>query len=76
MFHNGPCLFDISNDPCERNNLAKKYPSVLRDMLNRLETYKPVPALSPMSSAEANPKYWNNTWTNWLDYTSKEYIIM
>lgn len=34
------CLYDISNDPEERVNLATKMPSVLKDMQKRLEGYR------------------------------------
>lgn len=64
------CLFDVANDPCEKNNLAKSHPDILKMMLDSMEKYKPVPPLFPPLTSEADPWHWNGTWTNWLDYTT------
>lgn len=32
-----PCLFDIINDPCEENNLAKNHPELLKEMWTEVE---------------------------------------
>ena len=34
-----PELFDLSSDPGEQNDLAKKYPDRVRKMLRELETW-------------------------------------
>ncbi|XP_055353930.1 arylsulfatase B-like isoform X2 [Paramacrobiotus metropolitanus] len=37
--HTAPCLFDLERDPCERNNIAKHYPDVVKLMLDKLHKY-------------------------------------
>lgn len=34
------CLFNITSDPCEYENLALEYPNILHDMLERLEAFQ------------------------------------
>ncbi|CAL1272779.1 unnamed protein product [Larinioides sclopetarius] len=35
-FADGPCLYNIADDPCEYKNIASLYPDVVEDMLKRL----------------------------------------
>lgn len=64
-----PCLFNITADPCERNNLAAAYPIVVGKMLKRISeirlTAKP-PRNRP-ADRRSNPALFNNTWTWWYD---------
>ena len=66
---NEVCLFNINDDPCEYNNVASKYPDLVKIMQIRLEKYKAtaVPPENKPADPRANPKYFNNTWTNWWD---------
>jgi hypothetical protein len=35
----GPCLFDLDEDPCEQKNYAEQKPEIAQFMLAKLETY-------------------------------------
>ncbi|VEN61333.1 unnamed protein product [Callosobruchus maculatus] len=64
-----PCLFDIEKDPCEMVNLAEDLPIIASDMQKIIERYRRT-ALPPRNVPRdpmADPKFWNNTWTNWRD---------
>lgn len=64
-----PCLFDIVNDPCEMNNLAKSHPERVEILLSKLSHHinQMVPSRRKPSDARSDPKYHNSTWTWWLD---------
>ena len=70
----GPCLFNIEEDPCEYTNLAQKETDVLNHMLKLLETYKStmVPIRNKPYDKNANPKYHNGLWTAWCDEKPNE----
>lgn len=64
-----PCLFDIENDPCELNNVAQTYPSILEALLKELDKYKQS-ALPPSNTPldpKGDPAHWNYVWTNFGD---------
>nr|XP_018908136.1 PREDICTED: arylsulfatase B-like isoform X1 [Bemisia tabaci]XP_018908138.1 PREDICTED: arylsulfatase B-like isoform X1 [Bemisia tabaci] len=66
----GPCLFNIDEDPCERNNVAEANPAVLRDLENRLAKFQRTsmpPGNLPLDE-RGNPEHWNYVWTNFGDY--------
>lgn len=65
----GPCLFDIENDPCEYVNLASKYEDILEQMLAKLEGYRKssVPPRNKPEDPKANPKYHGGAWVAWED---------
>lgn len=65
-----PCLFDIEKDPCEYNNLAGKIPGVVQDLLDLLNWYNStaVPPINTPPDSLSNPKFWNYTFTNWVDF--------
>ena len=68
------CLFDIVNDPCEYNNLAHQKPDVVQDLLSLLNWYNGT-AVEPLNTPPdplSNPKYWNYTYTNWVDFLPLE----
>nr|ATE50182.1 glucosinolate sulfatase 3 [Psylliodes chrysocephala] len=69
-----PCLFNIKEDPCERVNLAKSRPNIVRNLEKLLVDYRKniVPALNADRDPRANPINWNNTWSSWLD---SDYIV-
>ncbi|KAL5289186.1 hypothetical protein ACFFRR_009396 [Megaselia abdita] len=67
-----PCLYNIKNDPCELNNLAKDFPDILRDLLDKMENINKT-ALPPGNKPidpRADPRYWSNTWTDFGDFIS------
>ncbi|GIX76168.1 hypothetical protein CEXT_257591 [Caerostris extrusa] len=35
-FSDGPCLYNVTDDPCEYKNIASLYPDIVESMLNRL----------------------------------------
>lgn len=66
------CLINIRADPCETNDLKQKYPEIVELMFQVLEEYKrsehkPV-GWGKGLDKRADPKYFNYTWTNYLDY--------
>lgn len=65
-----PCLFDIRKDPCEFDNLAARRPELVRELLDLLHWYNStaVPPLNTPADPLSNPKFWNYTYTNWVDY--------
>lgn len=67
------CLYDIPSDPCEENDLAKYFPSVVRRMKRELVEYRKtlVPQLNQEPEIEKDdPKYFRYTWNPWLDCTN------
>ncbi|KAI4462998.1 arylsulfatase [Holotrichia oblita] len=67
-----PCLFNIKDDPCELQNLAKVHPAILSKLLTRLNELNStvVPPGNLPNDSRGNPKYWDYTWTNFGDYFS------
>ncbi|KAG5676135.1 hypothetical protein PVAND_005986 [Polypedilum vanderplanki] len=67
-----PCLFDILNDPCEENNLADKYPNIMKTLMSRLNEFNAssIPASNLPIDQRGNPKYHNYVWTNWGDFNN------
>uniref|UniRef100_A0A8D8TXT8 Arylsulfatase B n=1 Tax=Cacopsylla melanoneura TaxID=428564 RepID=A0A8D8TXT8_9HEMI len=64
-----PCLFDISIDPCEKNNLADSFPDILNELEKALAeingtAVKPIDKPCDLSS---NPDNFNHTWSNFGD---------
>lgn len=75
-----PCLFNISNDPCEENNLAEKYPNIMNTLISRLNEFNAssIPPSNLPIDQRGNPKYHNYVWTNWGDFNNdiNEHSIM
>ncbi|XP_074113028.1 arylsulfatase B [Cotesia typhae] len=63
------CLFNILTDPCERTNIAKRYPKVVSELDMILEKYGSVLVRQPKLPIDemADPKRRNDTWAPWLD---------
>ncbi|KAL1509593.1 hypothetical protein ABEB36_004304 [Hypothenemus hampei] len=64
------CLYDIPNDPCEENDLAKFFPSVVRKMKRALVDFRK--GLAPQLEGDidienAEPKLFKYTWNPWLN---------
>lgn len=65
-----PCVFNIKDDPCERINLAQTYPEILNNLQKLVEKYRKS-AVKPRNiprDPNADPAFYNNTWTNWRDW--------
>lgn len=64
-----PCLFNVIQDPCERENLAKSKPEIIRLLLSQLTGHvlETLPALRIGSDPNSDPKLHNFTWSPWLD---------
>ncbi|XP_065368722.1 arylsulfatase B [Calliphora vicina] len=75
-----PCLFNVKDDPCEKYNLANKYPNILNALLEELGYYNStvVPPSNLPLDPRANPSRWNYTWTNFGDYEEyrKSYMVI
>ncbi|GJQ65594.1 hypothetical protein Trydic_g7692 [Trypoxylus dichotomus] len=65
-----PCLFNVLEDPCEVQNLAKVHPAILNTLLVRLQELNStaIPPGNLPVDLRADPKYWDYTWTNFGDY--------
>ncbi|KAK3726387.1 hypothetical protein QZH41_016252, partial [Actinostola sp. cb2023] len=63
----GPCLFDVSADPCEYVNQAATQPEILQNMLSWLEEYKKgmVPIRNKPFDHDASPKKHGGVWGPW-----------
>ncbi|XP_058456524.1 arylsulfatase B-like isoform X2 [Malaya genurostris] len=64
-----PCLFDVIRDPCEFENLAEKFPTILESMLKKLDAYNATavpPGNMPLDS-RGDPRFWSYTWHNFGD---------
>lgn len=64
-----PCLFDLSVDPCEENNLADINLELLIDMKARFDIQMTFVADSRRKTSDplADPKFHNFTWTWWQE---------
>lgn len=63
-------MYDIPSDPCEENDLAKFFPSVVRRMKRALVDYRKglIPQIETEIDIEnADPKLFKYTWNPWLD---------
>lgn len=68
-----PCLFDLSKDPCEYDNIADKFPELVEELLGLIQEYNQT-SVTPLNAdpsitddPKADPKYWNCTVTYWTD---------
>ncbi|XP_075972028.1 arylsulfatase B-like [Anticarsia gemmatalis] len=62
------CLFDLTEDPLETNDLWYSHPEIVRQMVLQLRMYwaKISPRRRPRVDMEANPALRNFVWTPWL----------
>ncbi|OQV19560.1 Arylsulfatase J [Hypsibius exemplaris] len=67
---NADCLFDLTNDPCELNNIAGSNGNVLVWLKEKLAAYNAT-AVSPIANRtmdyRSNPNSWNGWWVPFLD---------
>lgn len=64
------CLFDVINDPCELNNLADKFPNIVKALTSRLMEFNSsaiAPGNMPIDQ-RGNPMFFDHTWTNFGDF--------
>ncbi|CAG9835256.1 unnamed protein product [Diabrotica balteata] len=69
------CLYDIPSDPCEENDLAKFFPSVVRQMKRALVNYRSslVTQVEEETDIEkANPQLFKYSWNPWLECTKPD----
>ncbi|RLU15878.1 hypothetical protein DMN91_011634 [Ooceraea biroi] len=67
-----PCLFNIYQDPCEDNNLARQFPTIIRKLQDELRKFNSTaipPGNLPWDS-KGDPSLWDHTWTNFGDYVN------
>ncbi|XP_023319572.1 arylsulfatase B isoform X1 [Eurytemora carolleeae] len=64
------CLFNVTADPCEFENLVFKFPDIVKTLDDTIDLYKStaVPPRNKPLDPRADPKYWDYAWTNWCDY--------
>ena len=63
-----PCLFNIKKDPCEYEDLSKKYPIIHKIMLSRLNEYRKRMVKSRRTTyrdPKSNPKIRDGVWLPW-----------
>ncbi|XP_033646949.1 arylsulfatase B-like [Asterias rubens] len=60
-------LFNITADPNEHQDLSSQRPDIVERLMQRLQCYYEgsLPVFYPGSDPRADPKYHNNTWSNW-----------
>jgi hypothetical protein len=66
----GPCLFDLSDDPCEMKDLSAEHPKEMKELTELLSNYTAtlVPQLNqPYDPVNADPARFNNVWSPWID---------
>ena len=62
-----PCLFHITTDPCEYNNIAEHYPAIVQNLLRRIDEYAST-AVKPVNKPldkRADPKLHGGVWSPW-----------
>jgi hypothetical protein len=65
-----PCLFDLSVDPCEMNDLSAEHPNEMQELTELLSNYSTtlVPQVNqPYDPVSADPANFNNIWSPWED---------
>ncbi|KAM7302289.1 arylsulfatase B [Ixodes scapularis] len=72
-----PCLFRINSDPCEIDNVANKYPEIMKLMTQRIEMHAKtmVPPINKPPTRKADPRNFNFTWAPYERDENYEYII-
>lgn len=65
----GKCLFDLKTDPCEKENVAGKFPKVEEALWKRIMVFNGqlVPQQNKRVDVSSDPAQCRDTWFNWLD---------
>lgn len=63
------CLFDLTNDPCEQNNIARSYPAMLDLLRSKLVEYNAtsVPIQNKPFDPMSNPDLYGGIFVPWKD---------
>ena len=61
-------LFNIEDDPNERNNVADQHPEIVKQLKERIEYYNSthIEQLDPPLDPRSNPANFGGVWTPWL----------
>ena len=67
-------LFNIAEDPEERQELSSQYPEKVQELLSRLEEYNrtAVPVKYPLPDLAANPVLYHGVWSPWAKSESED----
>ncbi|XP_055526842.1 arylsulfatase B-like [Wyeomyia smithii] len=67
-----PCIFNLIEDPCERNNTAVDHPDIVQKLGQEVQQYftTAVEPRNKPSDPRSDPLYYNVTWTWWQDEPS------
>nr|CAD7398174.1 unnamed protein product [Timema poppensis] len=70
---NSPCLFKLTDDPCETNDVSSVYPVLVERMKKTLDGYreKMVPQLNQPVDPASDPALFDDVWVPWLDFSAK-----
>ena len=62
-------LFNVTDDPNERNDLSSKHPDIVKKLKERIEVYNSthVEQMTAPFDPRSDPKYFKGVWTPWLD---------
>ena len=62
-------LFNIKEDPNEKNNVAEQHPDIVKQLRERIEYYNSthIVQLDPPLDPKSKPSNFNGIWTPWLD---------
>ncbi|XP_055357297.1 arylsulfatase J-like [Paramacrobiotus metropolitanus] len=63
------CLYDLTNDPCETDNVANEQPGIMTQLLGTIAQYSKsaIAGRQKPFDARADPKLHNGMWTAWDD---------
>lgn len=66
--HKAACLFNVSADPCEFNNLAHRFPALVTSLLARLDEYNKtaVPPRNLPDDPKGLPFFHGGAWVPWV----------
>ena len=62
-------LFNLTDDPNERNDLSSKHPDVVSGLKKRIEVYNTthVVQMNAPFDPQSDPRHFNGVWTPWMD---------
>ena len=71
-------LFNIAQDPEEREELSEKHPEIVRELLARVEMFNStsVPARFPRPDPDSKPCRHGGVWVPWIKWSPESYLIV
>ncbi|XP_064458135.1 arylsulfatase B-like isoform X1 [Ornithodoros turicata] len=71
-----PCLFDLSVDPCEYNDISKEHAEVVQSLMTKLSQYQSesLPPGNRVPDPKSDPVHHDGLWTNWADIPSLQEV--